>query len=630
MEIELFEIKNHIFRYPPFRKLPEDVLDDLVQHVEIAYFRANHDILISGQENRHLCFIRSGAVEIRRSNGEFFNRIGEGNIFGQFSLLQKKPVRYSAKAIEDTLIYLIPDDQFERLCDEYDHFSDFMVEDSGSRLNSAINRKRHGSDNPLLTTPVRKLIQQRIVTASPSITIQEAAEQMSREHVSALVLVTDSNSKEASQINIVGILTDRDFRKRAIAKGLDASTPVKQIMTTPVMTQQADDYAFETLLAMMHHNVHHIPVLKGNSPIGVISASDIVQYQSHGAIYLIDKNFKQQSVEGLATLSQQISQTYTQMVNEGADSHMIGSAMSGIGQSISVRLLQLAEKQFGPPPIPYCYVAMGSMARDEQLIVSDQDNALILDDSFIENEHDSYFFSMAEFVSDGLAACGYPYCTGDIMGTNPQWRQPLNVWKTYFTKWIEQPDPQALLNASIFFDIRGIHGDLSLSEELSDLVRKKTPEHARFLSCMAANALSRKPPLGFFRQFVLEPDGEHKNTFNLKRRGTAPISDMARVHALSCGSKAKNTLDRLEDIQEAGLLTEDVKNDLQDALEFISITRIRHQAKQIEADLPPDNNLRPESLSKFERRHLKDAFLVINSQQTYMRMKHKHTGQSIK
>ncbi len=629
MEIELYEIKNHIYRFPPFRNLPDQTVNELVQHIEIAYFRAGHDILILGQENRHLFFIRSGAVEIRRSSGEFFNRIGEGEIFGQFALLQKKRVRYPAKAIEDTLVYMIPDMLFEKLCDENDYFSDFVAEDSGSRLNSAINRKRHGTDHPLLTMPVQKLIHQKITTAPLSFTIQQAAEKMSREHASALVLVSDSDLNESSPIYIKGILTDRDLRRRAIAKGLPVSTPVEQVMSKNVFTQQADTPAFETLLAMMHQNIHHIPILKDKEAIGVVSISDIVQYQSHGAVYLIDKIFKQQSVEALVKISSEVSLSYTQMVNEGADSYMIGSALSGIGQSISQRLLQLAEKRLGPPPVPYCFLAMGSMARKEQLIVSDQDNALILDDSFNEKIHDPYFKSLAEFVSDGLAACGYPYCKGNVMATNPQWRQPLRVWKTYFSEWIETPDPQALLNASIFFDLCGIYGDQYLSDALCSYIQKKAPEHRHFLSLLAANALLRKPPLGFFRQFVLESDGEHKNSFNLKRRGTAPISDLVRVHALACGSKSVNTLDRLKDIHAAGLLPGSAKKDLEDAMEFLSITRIRNQVRQIEAGQTADNNVKPDTLSKFERRHLKDAFLVVSSQQAYMRMKHKHTGLSI-
>ncbi len=623
MEIELFEIKNHIFRFPPFRELPETRINALVHHIEIAYFRSGTRILEHGQKNTFLHFIRSGAVEIRRSNGDFFNRIGEGDVFGQFALLQGKPVRYPAKAIEDTLLYLIPNEQFQLLCEAFDHFSDFMIEDNASRLQTAISHKRHGIDNPLLTTPVHKLISKKLVSAGTHISIQDAAGLMSDQHVSALILKHDT--PEATGYEIAGIFTDRDLRKRAVAKGFPLSTPVSEVMTAKVIAHGAEDYAFEALLSMIRHNVHHIPILRGQSPIGVISASDLVRHESHGTVYLIDKIFKQESVAALSREMESAPLSYAHMVNGGANSHMVGSAFSGIGLNISQRLLQLGEKQLGPPPVPYCYITMGSMARDEQLIVSDQDNAFILDNSFIPERHDGYFLRLATFVSDGLARCGYEYCKGDIMGTNGQWRQPLDTWKGLFTGWIEAPDPAALLNASIFFDFRGVYGDLNLAAELMDLVLHKARQSLVFLDCLAGNALLRTPPLGFFRQFVLEPDGAHKDTFNLKRRGTAPLTDMVRVHALACGSKSLNTRQRLDDINRAGLLPEGYGNDLKDAFEFIAITKIRHQAKQIEAGEKPDNSISPQALSSFERRHLKDAFLVISNQQGFLRHKYRNT-----
>ena len=161
--------------------------------------------------------------------------------------------------------------------------------------------------------------------------------------------------------------------------------------------------------------------------------------------------------------------SFIRMVHEDANSHMIGSAMAGIGRSFTQRLLELGEEKLGPPPVPYCFLALGSMARDEQLIVTDQDNAMVLDDSFDPKQHDEYFLALAKIVSDGLAQCGYTYCTGDIMATNKQWRQPLSVWKDYFTDWIENPKAEALLNSNIFFDLDGVHGDMSYAKALQEL-----------------------------------------------------------------------------------------------------------------------------------------------------------------
>jgi CBS domain-containing protein len=255
-------------------------------------------------------------------------------------------------------------------------------------------------------------------------------------------------------------------------------------------------------------------------------------------------------------------------------------------------------------------------------MVTDQDNALVLDDRFDPQSHDTYFAGLAQFVSDGLAACGYVYCEGGIMGTNPRWRQPLRVWRQMFSDWIEEPDPEALLHCSIFFDLAGIYGELDLAASLQHLIREKAPENRKFLAFIARNALLRNPPLGFFRQFVLEPSGEQIQTFDLKERGTAPISDLVRVHALACGSGSLNTHDRLDDINQTTLLPEGVGSNLIDALEFISMVRIRHQAKQVERGREPDNHVEPKRLSAFERRHLRNAFQIVDNSQAFLRYRY--------
>jgi CBS domain-containing protein len=350
--------------------------------------------------------------------------------------------------------------------------------------------------------------------------------------------------------------------------------------------------------------------------------ADLVRYESHGSVYLVGDIFRQTDVAGLAAMAPKIRQLFIQLVNEDANSHTIGAAVSRMGISISQRLLQLGEKELGPPPVPYCLLALGSMARDEMTLVTDQDNAFVLDDTFDTKLHDPYFKALAQFLSDGLDRCGYPYCTGDIMATNSQWRQPLSVWKACFSDWMDRPEPEALLHASIFFDLEGIYGETGLAGPLKQLILKKAPENSRFLACLARNALLRKPPLGFFRKFVLEHDGKHRKTFNLKRRGSAPISDLARVHALACGAVPVNTRERLLQVKETSLLAEGVGDDLLDALELICMVRIRHQARQAESGGEVDNNVIPESLSSFERNHLKDAFQIVSQAQSFLKFRY--------
>lgn len=617
MQAELIDIRNHLQQHAPFSDLPESLLDEVAGSIEIAYHRAGSRILELGQKNTDLHYIRSGAVELYRRSGELYNRLGEGEIFGQIGLLMGRQVRFPATALEDTLVYLIPLSMFQHLFDTQDAFADYVEIEDQSRLRSAVNRSQKG--NELMTSKVSRLISRQPVMAASTIRLQEAARIMTEQRVSALPLVEGSGEHEG---DLVGIITDRDLRTRAVADAMPSETPVAEIMSRDLITIRSDAYIFEAMLEMLHNNVHHLPVIERGKPRGIVALSDIMKYESQNSLYVVSNIYRQQNVTGLKAVSKDVEASFIRMVNEDANSHMIGSAMAGIGRSFSQRLLELGEEKLGPPPVPYCYLALGSMARDEQLIVTDQDNALVLDDSFDPAEHDDYFLALAKFVSDGLAECGYAYCTGDIMATNKKWRQPLSVWKDYFTDWIENPKAEALLNSNIFFDLDGVHGEMSYAKALQDLIATKAQNSQRFLAMMARNAINRTPPLGFFRQFMLEEGGKQSKTFNLKRRGTAPVSDLIRVHALACGSRRQNSFTRLQDIAHTRLLPEDGVDNLRDALEFIAIVRIRHQAIAMENGREPDNNVRPEDLSPFERSHLKDAFQIVSQAQKYLRYRY--------
>lgn len=616
MQAELIDIRNHMAQYPPFDEMPEELLDQVVGAIEVVYFRAGTQILEIGESNNWLFYVRSGAVEIYRRSGELYNRISEGEIFGQFGLLMNKRVRFPAKALEDTLIYKIPGDIFQLLWESDDNFADFVEIEDRSRLRSALSRRE--KSNELMTSKVTRLISRKPVSAPHTVRLQEAARIMTDQGVSALLLMDEEGDKPLLR----GIITDRDLRTRALSEALPSETPISEIMSEDLITIGSGVFIFEAMLTMLHNNVHHLPVMEGDEVRGVVALSDIVKYESQSSLYLVSNIYHQQHVRGLKKISKDVRDSFVRMVNEDANSHMIGSAMAGIGRSFTQRLLELGEEQLGPPPVPYCFMALGSMARDEQLVVTDQDNAMILDDSFVPEAHDEYFLALAKFVSDGLAECGYTYCTGDIMATNRKWRQPLKVWKHYFTDWIENPKAEALLNSNIFFDLDGIYGNTDFAEQLKTLVAHKAANSPRFLAMLARNALNRTPPIGFFRTFVLEEDGKQQKSFNLKRRGTAPLSDLIRVHALACGSRAQNSFERLKAIGNTKLLLDDDLGNLRDALEFISIVRIRHQALAIEAGKEPDNNVRPEDLSPFERSHLKDAFQVVSNAQKFLRFRY--------
>lgn len=627
MDVELLEIRQHMGRFPPFDGLSDDLLDAIAGQIEVSYFKTGSNILVLNEALDNLCYIRSGAVEVYRSQGELYNRLGEGDIFGHFSLLRNHKVRFPAQAIEDTLIYFIPNAIFQRLCEEDDDFADF-VELERPRLETAAEQQKKSND--MMVTRIRKLLTRYPVMVEDSTSVQQAAQQMSEAQASALLVLKEGSDNprysfkdsEGQTWQMYGILTDSDFRTRVVAGGLSPQTTVGEVVSSRLITIQSDASVNEAMLTMLRSNVHHLPVIYRQRPVGVVHLSDIIRYETHSGLYLVSNIFNQSSAQGLARLAPDVRAAFVRMVQEGANSQMVGSALSTIGRSFTRRLLEMAEAELGPPPVAYCFMVNGSMARNEQSIVTDQDNAMILSDEFIPEQHDAYFYALAKIVSDGLDACGYPYCKGDVMATNTQWRQPLHVWKGYFKDWMANPTPERLLHSSIFFDLDSCYGEDHYVETLQDLIAEMAPKSPLFLAAMARNALNRTPPLGFFRTFVMEKDGKHNNSINLKRRGTAPMVDLVRIHALACGSKAQNSFQRLNDIGKTQLLATGMSDKLSYAFEFLCMSRLRHQMIDLQEDRQPDNNIEPENVEDSERHTLKDAFQVLSNAQKFLKFRY--------
>ncbi len=632
MEAEVREIRDHLSLNPPFDTLPEELLEEVASHVEIAYFKAGTMILEHAQPINELPYIRSGAVEVYHHNGELYNRLEEGDIFGQFGLLRQRRVRFPVKAIEDTLLYRIPYSIFDRLCDD-DSFADF-VELSGSRLKSTVDQTLR--ENDLMTTRVRKLISRLPLMVQTTVSVQEVATLMTDNSVSSVLLIDPATQESDDTVfsddegrlwRLAGMVTDEDLRVQVVAKGASPEMPVGELTHHRLITVQSDESVNEAMLIMLRNHIQRLPVLHRRRPVGVLHLSDIVRYETNSSLYLVSNIFSRSSVRDLSRLVPEMRAAFVRLVEAGSTSQMIGDAMSSIGRSLMRRLIELAEDELGPPPVPYCFMVHGSLARHAQSVITDQDNAIVIHDSFDPEQHDEYFKTLAQKVSDGLNACGYPYCKGNVMATNDDWRQPLARWKQYFEEWIAKPDPQGLLHSCIFFDLDAVHGEERLVEALQDVIATQARNNPRFLAAMARNALSRTPPLGFFRTFVMETDGRQHKVINIKRRGVAPMTDVIRVHALAAGSRAQNSIERLRDIDQAKILPAGQVDKLRYALEFIAQVRMRHQAFELQNDQPVDNAIEPENIDTTERHNLKEAFQVLSNAQNFLRFRYTGSAQ---
>ncbi len=462
----------------------------------------------------------------------------------------------------------------------------------------------------LLSQPLRTLLQRAPVTLGPDATIQEAARLMREASVSSVMLLHEGR--------LLGLLTDRDLRNRVVAEGLDIQRPVREIATLAPLTAQAAATAFDALLLMTRHKLHHVPVMDGETLAGMVTAGDLTAQHSTSPVYMVGEIARQADLEGLMRISRKVQPLQLSLATAHASAHSIGHIITSITDAFTQRLLQLAEARLGPPPVDYVWVAAGSQARSEQTARTDQDNCMVLDDRYDPAVHGDYFRELARFVCDGLDACGYVHCPGEMMAMTDTWRQPRRQWLQYFGKWIHVPEPMALMLTSVFFDLRAIHGPAALLEGLRQEVLLQTRGNSLFLAHLVGNALKLRPPLGLFGRIVPLRGGEHPGTVDLKHNGIAPIVDLARIYALAGGLPAVNTQERLAHAAESGEVSAQSAHDLGDALEFLARLRIDHHMRQTLAAQPLDNFLGLREISNFERSQLKDALGVVRDLQAVL------------
>ncbi|WP_353518019.1 putative nucleotidyltransferase substrate binding domain-containing protein [Thalassotalea sp. SU-HH00458] len=615
MDTELAEISAFVQTIPPFDQLPPALLSKVVNTISICYLHQGEPLPPSHCAVHPLFIIRKGALNYRDHLDELLGKYGEGDLCTVFC---QPPVssEITVHTEEDTLLYSIDYQELELLVADYPAVLNFFVHSAEQRLNKKMSQINEDAiiASSLLNTSISQFYHSPVETIDQHCSIQEAAIKMTERKFSCLVIVKDILQGDKRELQPIGIVTDKDLRQRCIATGLDFTQAVSSIMTENMLTINHDASAYDALMLMTAKRIHHLPVMKKNQLHAMVTITDLMNNESQNAVNLTHIIRKAKNIDELVETSLLLPKLQIRMAKLGTTADHVGKSISAITMAFTIRLIELAEQQLGQAPVPYAWLAAGSQARQEQFAHSDQDNALIIADNMIP-EDDQWFAKLATFVCDGLAQCGFIYCPGDIMATNPKWRQPQKKWHKYFNQWVETPSPKALLNSSVFFDLTTVHGEISLLEQVRERLLKKTKGNTLFLAHLAKNALMNRPPLGFFRDFVLINNGENKNVLDLKHNGIAPIVDLARIYALSEGISATNTIERLKQVAGSPSLTKASAANLIDAYEFLGLLRMEHQAKKLQLNEQPDNYLVPKHISKLEREHLKDAFKVIKTLQ---------------
>ncbi|QOC22131.1 cyclic nucleotide-binding/CBS domain-containing protein [Wenzhouxiangella sp. AB-CW3] len=592
------DIREFLSTVAPFSELEREAIDNLAGYFSEKSFAGGKEIGTFRQPGRHGLFvIRAGAVAILDEAGQELEQRGRGELFGHAIALDGGVRDYRVRAVEDCHLFHLDAGILDQFSADHDIVRRFLTADPGERLRSLAQR----STGTLADIELRQPI-----TASADTPIARCASLMASHQVSCLPITAGDD--------LVGIVTDRDLRTRVLAAGIDPSAAIDQVMTRDPLTARLVTRIDDALVEMMRLGIHHLPVRDESGRLAaVVSAGDLLRLQAPHPLRLVRDIQRADAVDDLTRLARKGPCLLASLAGRGSEVTEVGRIASMITDACTKRLLQLAQEQLGQAPMEWTWLAFGSQARMEQGLVSDQDNGLLLAEA-PDEAASRYFKQLAEFVCDGLADCGYIYCPGDVMAKS-QWRMSFDQWRHTFEGWMLEPEPQSVMNSSIFFDMRPVAGDIDLGRRLHGEVLDQARESKLFRRFLAAESMQHRPPLGFFGRLVQESSEDKGQGINLKKRGVLPIVDLARVRALEGAIRVVHTEERIQSAAEAGIMSERDADDLIHAFRFIGNIRLKHQVALYERGEKPNHLVDPDTLSGLHRRYLRSAFGIVRTAQ---------------
>jgi CBS domain-containing protein len=589
------DVAGFLAGHRPFDQLPSEALARAAAATVTEHYPPGATIIRQGARVDRLHVVARGLVELRATAGDLVESIGPGEVFGQLSLLMGTPMLWRAVAGEETDCYLLPRAEVAPLRGVAG-FEATLVQRAGERIHHAITQRRAAAPPNPFAERARDLIARPLVTCGPEETVRAAAERMRDQQVSSLVVTGEP----------LGFLTDRDLRDRVVAPAIGLDTPVAAVMSSPLITAQADATMAELLLAMVDRGIHHLPVTEAGRLVGMVTDTDMLRHESHHPVFLRRRLERAGDHQDLAAYAADMRESVARLVDSETPVDDIGRLSGSAQDALVARILRDAEGRLGPPPAPYAFLVLGSHARLEATLHTDQDHAIALADD-AGPDAQAWTAALAEEVVAALERCGFPRCPGGIMASNPRWRVPLATWEGYFRGWMAEPDEQALADTTIFFDFRQVGGALDAEARLRPVVGEAAGQPA-FVARLALMALRRESPLDMFGQLRGMRQGRRR-VLDLKLRGIAGIVDLARVFALEAGVPETNTLVRLRLAGTRGL---EVAPDLAESFEFLQQVRLRHQVRRLRDGEQPDNLVPLSELTELERRWLRDLFRLLD------------------
>ena len=603
----------------PFNFLPEEEINRVAASISIINYPEDTMLFIQGQSKvEYLYIIKKGAAERYFEENEektLRGMLGEGDMYGGISMMMNKSVAIrTLRVTEDSYFFILSKEIFLDICSKYEAFSDFFTDTFGKRmLDRSYAEIIAGNFRPVeispefFNQPVESIINRELVYCDHEMPIQAAAAVMSQ-HNSSSIFIRDADNE------FVGVVTDNDLRNKVTATGYDILKPVSDIMTSPLVSVSSQALIFESMMEMMQKNIKHLAIKDTkNQVVGIITNRDLLKAQGQSPFFIVREIAQARFVNQIVQIRQQVPQLIQSLINTGAKAQNVTRFLTTVSDAILQKLIGFAIDELGPPPARFVFMILGSEGRKEQTLKTDQDNAIIIEDLPDKKAKEAmeYFLSFSEKVCGWLDEVGYDFCKGGIMAKNSQWCQPLRVWKQYFLQWIHTAEPEALLQASIFFDFRAAYGDVDLVEQLREHLFNSLVGWPGFFRHLAENAMFFTPPIGFFRNFLVESKGEHRDSFDIKA-AMQPVVDYARIYALNHRVAETNTLGRLKTLLDQKKISAQQYQELDTVYSYLMQQRFVRQVKAfIEENGKPDNYINPKKLSRIEQTTLKEIFKRI-------------------
>jgi len=613
--------------FPPFNALNHEQLFAIASEVKVLYLEKD-TFLFKQNEDLHDSFyvVKDGAIGVFRGD-KLVDECDEGDIFGLRALIRKDHYLLDAKAIEESIVYSISSKLLEDIIINNKKANQFIIASFATNTRNPYSNEDKGTlfANVAILKPEASTfteVQSVNYSKNPIVcgintSIKEASLIMSQNKVGSIIITENKLP--------IGIITDKDLRNK-VATGLHPiSEQVETIMSKPVMTFPENISVAEAQIAMLTYDISHLCITTDGTSnsdlIGILSEHDIIVIHGNNPSVLIKEIKRATSAESLKYIREKAQDLLKGYLKQSMPISFISKIISAINDAITKRVIDLSIAESSKaPPVSFAWLAIGSQGRKEQLLFTDQDNALVYEDSIEESKTKTYFLKLAQSVNDKLAIVGFELCPANMMANNPKWCLSVSDWKSQFTNWITHPDQDKLMLCNIFFDYNLVYGNQNLVSQMSDSIFQAIDNYSIFLNFMGRNVLKNPPPLSFFRNFLVEDSGEHKDQFDIKLRAIMPLVDAARVLILSHNVKEFNsTIARYQKLVEL----EPQNKDLYESCIYAFRILLRFRTKQGLKNKDSGRYIDVKNLSKSNKLKLKGCFKPIKDIQELLSIRYK-------